>query len=127
MAGNVSRLAQKVDDHSETVEKLEKYSRHNWFLLHVILENKQENTDKLCIKAINEHLDLAINDWDIDRTNCIGKRKNAGEKLRSIIIKLGRYKERRKIFDSKKKLKGKKISIKEIRQGKSIILKIFGL
>ena len=80
----------------------------------------------MCIKVINEHLDLAINDWDNDRAHWIGKKRNAGEKPRSIVTKLGRYKERNNNCDSKKKLKGKKISIKEIRQGKSIILKIFG-
>ena len=82
-------------------------------LLHGIPEKKQENTDELCIKAINEHLDLDINDRDIDRTHRIGNPRNADEKPRPIIIKLVRYNDRKKIFDSKKKLKGKKIAITE--------------
>ena len=76
-------------------------------LLHGIPEKKQENTDDLCIKAINEHLNLAINDRDIDRTHCVGNPRNAGEKPRHIIIKLLRYNDRKKILDSKKKVKGK--------------------
>ena len=32
---------------------------------------KQENTDELCIKAMTEHLDLDINNKDIDRTHRI--------------------------------------------------------
>ena len=107
---NVSRSRRKVDDLSAAVEKQEQYSKHNCLLLHGIPEKKQENTDKLCIKVINEHLDLAINNRDIDRTHCIGNPRNAGEKPRTIIIKLVRYNERKKIFDSKKKLKGKKIT-----------------
>ena len=64
---NVSRLAQKVDKHSGAVEKQEQHSSCNCLLLlHGILEKKQENTDKLCTKARNERLDLAINNRDID-------------------------------------------------------------
>ena len=39
--------------------------------------------------------------------------KNVDEKPRHIIIKLVRYNDRKKIFDSEKKLKGKKIAITE--------------
>ena len=59
-------------------------------------------------KRLNEHLDLTVNDRDIDRTNRIGNPRNANEKARPIIMKLVRYNNRKKIFDSKKKLKGKK-------------------
>ena len=95
------------------MEKQEQYSRRNCQLLHRILEKKQENTDEVCIKAINEHLDLDINDRDIDRTHRIGNPRNTDEKSRPIIIKLVRYNDSRKIFDSKKKLKGKKIAFTE--------------
>ena len=113
MTENVSRSSQKVDGLSEAVEKQEQYSRHNCLILHRIPEKKQENTDELCIKVINEHLDLDINDRDINRTHRIGNPRNADEKPRPIIIKLVRYNDRKKIFDSKKKLKGKKIAITE--------------
>ena len=82
-------------------------------LLHGIPEKKQENTDELCIKAINEHLDLYINNRDIDRTHRIGNTRNADEKPRPKIIKFVRYNDKKKIFNSKKKLKGKKIAITE--------------
>ena len=65
------------------------------------------------MKALNEHFDLAINDRDIDRTPCIGNPRNIGEKSRPIIIKRVRCIEKKKIFDSKKNLKGKKIEITE--------------
>ena len=77
------------------------------------LKRNKKNTDELCIKAINEHLDLVINDRDIDRTHRIGNPRNAGEKPRPRIIKLVRYNDRKKFFDSKKKLNGKKIAITE--------------
>ena len=59
---NVAKLTQKVDDLTEAVVKQEQYSRHNCLLLHGIPEKKQENNDELCIKVVNEHLDLDIND-----------------------------------------------------------------
>lgn len=68
---NVPRLAQKVDDLSAAVEKQEQYSSRKSLLIQGILVKKQENYEELCIKAINKHLDLAINDRDIDGTNCI--------------------------------------------------------
>ena len=79
-------------------------------------KKKQENTDELCIKAIkviNEHLDLDINDRNIDRTHRIRNPRDTDEKPRPIIIKLVRYNDGKKIFDSKKKLKGKNIAIAE--------------
>ena len=107
MTENVAELKQKVDDLSEVVEKQEQYSRRNCLLLHGIHEKKQENTDELCIKAINDNLDLDINNRDINRTHHIGNPRNTDEKPRPIIIKLVRYNDKKKIFDSKKKLKGK--------------------
>ena len=59
---NVAKLTQKVDDLTEAVVKQEQYSRHNCLILHGIPEKKQENNDELCIKVVNEHLDLDIND-----------------------------------------------------------------
>ena len=71
LAENVSRLAQKVDNLSAAVKKQEQYSRCQSLLIQRILVKKQENYEELCIKAINKHLDLAINDRDIDGTNYI--------------------------------------------------------
>ena len=86
---NVAKLTQKVDDLTEAVVKQEQYSRHNCLILHGIPEKKQENNDELCIKVVNEHLDLDINDWDInDRTHHIGNPRKTDEKLRPIIINL---------------------------------------
>ena len=85
----------------------------NCLLLHGIPEKRQENTDELCIKAINEHLHLAVNGRDICRTHRIGNPRNAGEKQRPIMIKLVRYNDMKKIFGNKKKLKAKKIAIME--------------
>ena len=68
---------------------------------------KQENTDELCIKMINERLDLDVNDRDIDGTHRIRNPRNPDEKPRPVITKLVRSNDRKKIFDIKENLKGK--------------------
>ena len=49
----------------------------------------------------------------MDRTHRRENLTNVSEIARTIIFKLVRYNDRKTIFDSKKKLKGKKIAIKE--------------
>ena len=66
-------------------------------------KKKQEINDKLCIKAINKHFDLAINYRGISRNP-----RTAVEK--PWLIRLVKYNYRREIFDSKKKLKGQNIA-----------------
>lgn len=73
-------------------------------LLHRSPKKKQENTDDLWIKARNEHLDLAIKNRDINRTDRMGNLRNAGENPSCILIKLVKYNDGKKIFDVKKKL-----------------------
>ena len=110
---NVAKLTLKVDEFLEAVEKQEQHSKRNCLVLHGIPIKKQENTDELCIKAINEHLDLDFNNRGINRKHRIRNPRNTDEKPRLIIIKIVRYDDRKKIFDRKKKLKGKKIAITE--------------
>ena len=70
----------------------QKLWKNNGLLIHEIPEKKRKNTDELCIKAINEHLDLAIKDKDMDRTHQIGNPRNADKKPRLIIIRFLRGK-----------------------------------
>ena len=49
----------------------------------------------------------------IDRTHCLGKRKLDNNVPRPIIVKFTRYNVRNRIFKTKKKLKGKTVSITE--------------
>ena len=82
-------------------------------MLHPIPENKNETIDDLCLTTINEHLDLAITEVDIECPHRIGKPRDVGQKPRPIIIKFVRYNNRKNVFNRKKKLKGKNISITE--------------
>ena len=80
-------------------------------MLHGIPENKNEKTDDLCLATINELLELAATEADIERTHRIGKPKDVCQKSRPIIVKFVRYNDRKNVFNKKKKLKGKNISI----------------
>ena len=106
-------MSKRVDSLSSQVDKQEQYSRRNCLLLRGIPENKNEKTDDLCLATINEHLELAIIEADIERTHRIGKPRDAGQKSRPIIVKFVRYNDRKNVFNRRKKLKGKNISIME--------------
>ena len=56
-------------------------------------------------------MDIDIDVKDIDRTPWIGAKSE--NKHRFIILKFASYSERRKVFNSKKRLKGKNFSITE--------------
>ena len=77
-------------------------------MLHSILENKNERTDDLCFTTINEHLDLAVTEVDIEPIHRIGNPRDVGQKSRPIIVKFVRYNDRKNVFNRNKKLKGKK-------------------
>ena len=50
---------------------------------------------------------------DIARTHRLGKRHENAEKPRPIIVRFPTYRQRKQVFDVKKKLKGQKIVITE--------------
>ena len=77
------------------------------------LKTRMKQTDGLCLATTNERLELSITEADIERTHRIGKPKDAGQKLRPIIVKFVRYNDRKNIFNRKNKLKGKNIAITE--------------
>ena len=54
---------------------------------------------------MNEKLDVDIRENEIDRSHRIGRKKD-GQRPRPITVKLTRYNTRRKVFVSKRKLKG---------------------
>ena len=92
------------------VDQQEQYSWHNWLLVHGIAERNNDNTDNLVRKTKNEKLDVNITENKIDRSHRIGRKKDG---QRPIIVKLTRCNTRKKVFASKRKLKGTGVSIAE--------------
>lgn len=113
LTSNVAQLSEQVKKLTLLNDQQEQYSRRNCLLVHGIEENKHEKTDDLVIETLKSNLEIDISTNDIDRTHRIGKPRGSGEKPRPIIVKLTRYNVRSKIYGSKKKLKGKSISITE--------------
>ena len=83
-----SNLMEHVKDLEQKVDRQEQYSRRNCLLIHGIKEEKDENTDDVVIKFIQDGLQEEINIEDLDRTHRIGKVNNG--KSRPIIVKFAR-------------------------------------
>ena len=98
-------MAQRIDKLESLVDWQEQYSRHNCLFVHGITKTNDESTDNLVLKTMNEKLDVDIRENEIDRSHRIGRKKD-GQRPRPIIVKLTRYNTRRKVFVSKRKLKG---------------------
>lgn len=95
------------------VYRQEKYSRRTCLLLHGIEEINYEKIDHIALEAINEKLEMSINESDINKGHRICRKNQNNTKPRAVIIKFARYNNPRKVFLSKKKLKGSRLSITE--------------
>ena len=79
-----------------------------------MVEKNNEDTDQEIINILKNDLGEKITIHDIDRTCCLGKRKLDNSVPRPIIVKLTSYNVPNRIFKTKKKLKGKTVSITEV-------------
>ena len=107
----MSFLENKNGEIEQQIDRQEQYSRRNYLLIHGIEERRHEVTDEVVIRTIKSEMDIDIDVKDIDRTHRIGAKSE--NKRRPITVKFGRYLERRKVFNSKKRLKSKNLSITE--------------
>ena len=80
---------------------------------HGLEEKNNEDTDQEIINIIKNDLAEEITIHDIDRTHRLGKRKLDNNVPRHIIVKFTIYNVRNRLFKTKKKLKGKAVSITE--------------
>ena len=94
-----ANLKEHLKDVEQNVNRQEQYSRRNCFLIHGIKEERNENTDDIVVKFIQDDLQEEINFEDLDRTHRTGKVNNG--KSRPIIVKFARYNVRKKISHNK--------------------------
>ena len=106
---------------------MEQYTRRNSLRFYGIPENqskgKQEDTDTVIQKVVQEKLGIKIEKADICRSHRIGGKPNSRDfpsnnnqpqpRPRPIIVKFVSYNTRRRVFMNKRKLKGQKITIRE--------------
>ena len=93
------------------MERQEQYSRRNCFLIYGLKEEEKESPDDRVLKLFREELNEEIFLVDLDRTHRIGMKRDSSSKPRPVIVKFAWYNICEKVFKSKKKLKGKNISI----------------
>ena len=80
-------------------------------------ENERENTDNLVLGTIYKELNMKMG--NIHRTHRVGQRNNSRPtrnnqvRPRPIIFRFSDFRARQSVFQNKKKLKGKGISISE--------------
>ena len=110
---NVSVMNKKVENLEIEIDKYEQYSRRNCLLVHGIVETNDEVTDDLVIETVSTKMNIEISLADLDLTHRIGKKKPGQNEPRPIIVKLSRYNVRKKVFPTKKNLKGSDVSITE--------------
>ena len=107
-----SEMTQRIDKLEHLVDRQEQYSRRNCLLVHEIVETNNKNKENLVLKTINEKLDIEITENEIDRSHGIGRKKDE-QRSKPIIVTLTRYNTRKKVFPSKRNLKGTNVSITE--------------
>ena len=112
-------LKNKVKELSVRVDDQEQRSRNLCLLFHGVEEYDNENTDDIIIKTVKDELGLEMAVSDIQRSHRLGPKRHqrqiraARASPRAIIIRFTDYRKRRAVFQTKKKLKGKPISISE--------------
>lgn len=117
----ISALQKKIEDRDREIQnlkeeldlktdQLEMYSRRNCLRIFGLAEEEGENTDEKVIAVARKiSVDLSIN--DIDRSHRVGRKIDG--KSRPVIVKFVSYRKRREVFQSKRKLKGQNITIRE--------------
>ena len=116
------RLNKLVEEIQEKADDQEQRSRNQCLVFHGIEEGDKENTDDKVLHVINNTLGLGdISIDDIQRSHRIGpnqpgrqlRSSQPTKKTRPIIVRFLNWRDRKKIFINKKKLKGSKIVITE--------------
>ena len=106
----MTSLKEKLFQVHKTLDRHEQYSRRNHLLVHRG-EEKKKNTDQEIINTVKNDLEEEITIHDIDRTHRLGKRKPDNNVPRPINVNFTKYSVCNRIFKTKKKLKGKTVSI----------------
>ena len=105
-------LIEKTEHLEDELDDLQQYSRRTCLLIHGVKEEKEENVETVVNNVIKEEVKVKLDAKDVSRTHRLGRRRSDG-KPRPIIVRFLSYRQRAKVFSSKKNLKGKKTFISE--------------
>ena len=113
LQNELKSASMKVENLEKKMERQEQHSKRNCILIHGLKEEKNESTHDRVLKLFREEPNEHVLLVDLNRTHKIGKKRDSSSKLRAVIVKFARYNILEKVFKSKKRLKGKNISITE--------------
>lgn len=101
----IMSLKQEVTDMAIKIDELEQYTRRNSVRITGIPETEGESCESIVLKLANEtlQLDPPLELNDIDRTHRVG-RPTGDSSPRSIILKFGTYRQRRRMMNARSKL-----------------------
>lgn len=102
----------------ERTDELEQYQRRNNIRIFGIKETAGEDTDRIVVDLCREKLGLqGVSLEALSRTHRVGRTPKPGpngeQRHRPIIVRFTSYRDRRVVVDSKKRLKGTGIVIRE--------------
>lgn len=113
----IEHLKSRVDKSSKCNDDLEQYTRRNSIRVFGIKEVKGEDTDDQVIRVFKDKLGVDVSKGDIDRSHRVGEQPEPSQdgtvRWRPIIVKFVSYREKRKVYEKKKLLKGTRITIRE--------------
>lgn len=108
----------KLDDRLDCkTDDLEQYQRRNNLRVFGIPETQKENTDQLVLDIVRKKMGVELPMVAIERSHRVGAkprpRDDGTTPHRPIIVRFCSYRDRRRVFEAKKKLKGTGITFKE--------------
>ena len=102
----IQSLKQEVGDMAIKMDELKQYTRRNSVRISGVPETEGESCESIVLKLANEtlHLDPPLELNDIDRTHRVGRPNGDRTSPRSIILKFGTYRQRRRMMNARSKL-----------------------
>lgn len=114
LTGRLQEVECKLGDRTD---ELEQYQRRNNLRIFGLAETQDEDTDQLVLKMCRDKLDIDLPVTAVCRSHRVGRQPEPAPDGRSrhrpIIVRFTSYRERRRVFDAKKRLKGSGFTIKE--------------
>ena len=119
LQNEIKRLHDRLNKVEDSLDDQEQRSRNYCLLLHGIEENEDEDTNTVVVDTINNELGLGITGETLQRSHRLGPRditrntRSTRTRPRAIIFRFRDFSARQQVFYTKKKLKGKGMSISE--------------
>ena len=107
------RMGASIKSLDEKIDEQQQYSRRNCLLVHGIKEEKDEDVEKVVMDVLNTKLAAGVKEMEVSRTHRVGRKSSDKDKPRPIIVRFISYRQRKKVFNLKKKLRGQRILITE--------------